>query len=166
MSDEAELRRIRGLIDGLESDDAFERLRAIEALALLTQQRLDFAWRGPPEERSAAVRRWRRWFDRELRRRKQQATIQVLSTGGADPAALQKLLENLPPDQQKALLAQMMLATALAKGQAAAGHPACDRCGKRPATVSITQLVHEDAPPPGTPGAAYVHEDLCEVCAA
>lgn len=161
MSDESALRRIRQLIDELESEDAFERLRAIESLALLTQQRLDFAWRDPPEERSRAVRRWRRWYDREMRRRKQETTIQILSSGGAGPEVLHKLLENLAPEQKKALLAQMMLAKAAAKGQAVAGHAPCDRCEKRPATVEVTRRVED-----GTAGGSWVHESLCEVCAA
>ena len=160
MSDEAALRRIRQLIDELESDDAFERLRAIESLALLTQQRLDFAWRDPPEERSRSVRRWRRWFDKEIRRRKQESTIQLLSTGAAGPEVLQKLLEHLAPDQKKALLAQMMMAKAAAKGQALAGHAPCDRCEKRPATVEVTRRVED-----GTAAGSWVHESLCEVCA-
>ncbi|MCI0586105.1 MAG: hypothetical protein L0323_04600 [Planctomycetes bacterium] len=161
MSDEAALRKIRQLIDELESDDAFERLRAIESLALLTQQRLDFAWRDPPEERSRSIRRWRRWLDREVRRRKQETTIQILSSGAAGPEVLHKLLETLGPTQKKALLAQMMLAQAAAKGQAVAGHAPCSRCEKRPATVQMTRRVDD-----GTPGGAWVHEALCEVCAA
>jgi hypothetical protein len=157
MSEEAALRKIRHLIDELESDDAFERLRAIESLALLTQQRLDYAWRDSPEDRSRAVRRWRRWFDREVRRRKQETTIQILSSGAAGPEILQKLVESLAPAQKKAFLAQMMLAKAAAKGHALAGHPPCDRCAKRPATVEVTRLVQDGS---------YVHESLCEVCAA
>jgi predicted Zn-ribbon and HTH transcriptional regulator len=157
MSDLSGLRKIRRLIEALESDDAFERLRAIESLALLTQQRLDFAWRDPPEERSRAVRRWRRWYDREIRRRQRSATMELLATG--DPSALQKFLDAMGPEQKKALLAQMLVGK-VAQSAAAALLPqvpqACERCGKRPVTVKVTAR---------TPDGSWLHAELCEVCA-
>src|SRR5688572_24768805 len=112
---EVKLETLKRLIDTLESEDAFERRQAIENLALLTQQRLDFAWRGNSDERAASIRRWRRWLSREEKRRKGgdlKATLDVLASGvisGAGPdlqAALEKAFKDLPPQHKKALIAQ------------------------------------------------------------
>jgi hypothetical protein len=160
MTAEADLRRIQRLVEELESDDAFDRRDAIESLDSLTHQRLGFDWGGEAEDRAKAVRRWRRWIDREKERRKGrevQATIQLLAQGHVDPAALQKLLKNLPADQKKALLAQLVIAKAAAEAQQPGAHAACDRCDKRPATVRITSRGED-----GT----YGQQSLCEVCAA
>src|SRR6185436_10185953 len=129
---------IKTLVDGLESDDAFERRQAIESLALLTQQRLDFAWRGSPAERSASVDRWRKWIAREERRRKQgglKAAVELLQTvelpaGGASlQEALEKAFKDLPAEQKKALVAQM-LAKIASDASPAAAHDPCERCAK------------------------------------
>lgn len=160
MADDAALRRIQRLVEELESDDAFERRDAIESLALITQQRLGFEWGAPEPERGRAVRRWRRWLDREKERRKGeevQATIQMLAQGQIGPATLQKLLKSLPPDQQKALLAQLVIAKAAGEPSPGGGHAVCEACAKRPATVKITSRTQDGS---------YVQRSLCEVCAA
>jgi hypothetical protein len=160
MIDEADLRRIQRLVEELESDDAFERRDAIEHLAAMTRQRLGFEWGAPEADRGRAVRRWRKWLTAEREKRKGQevhATIQMLTQGQVDPAALQKLLKSLPPEQKKALLAQLVIAKAAAEAPQGVTHAACERCSQRPATVRITSL-QED----GT----YLQQGLCEVCVA
>lgn len=160
MLDEAALRRVQALVDELESDDAFERRDAIDALAEITRQRLGFDWGADTPDRGRAVKRWRRWLEAERDRRKGQevqATIQMLAQGHVDPAALQKLLTSLPPEQKKALLAQLVIAKAASEAPQGAAHAACERCVKRPATVRITAL---------RPDGSYAHATLCEVCAA
>ncbi len=159
MSEEVDLQVLRRLIEGLESEDAFERRQAIESLAVVTQQRLDFSWRGSAEERTLAVKRWRKWLGREEKRRKGrqvQATIQILASGAIDQKSLEKALKDLPPAQKQALIAQV-LAKVTAEAQAAGGHGVCERCTKRPATVKITSRAAD-----GT----YAQRTLCEVCAA
>ena len=161
---DANLRTVKQLIDALESEDAFERRQAIENLALITQQRLDFAWRGTPEERQTSVDRWRKWLAREETRRKGgglKAAVVLLQSvelpdgGGANlQAALEKAFQHLPPEHKKALIAQM-LAKVAADSQASS-HDPCERCAKRPATVKVTER--------GDDG-AYGHRALCEVCA-
>lgn len=160
MTEDADLRRIQRLVEELESEDAFERRDAIEGLAAATRQRLGFDWGADDAARARAVRRWRRWLDREKEQRKGrevQATIQLLAQGHIDPSALQKLLKTLPTEQKKALLAQLVIAKAAAEVQQPAAHESCDRCGKRPATVRITTRTNS-----GT----FDHHALCEVCAA
>lgn len=166
MSADADLRTIKRLIEALESDDAFERRQAIENLALLTQQRLDFAWRGTPEERATSVGRWRKWLLREEKRRKGgglKAAVELLQSvelpapGGASlQEALEKAFKDLPPEHKKALIAQM-LAKVAAEAQSPAQHDPCERCRKRPATVKITAR---------TKAGEFEQKALCEVCAA
>jgi hypothetical protein len=166
MSADADLRTIKQLIDTLESDDAFERRQAIENLALLTQQRLDFAWRGTAPERATSVERWRKWLLREEKRRKGgglKAAVELLQSvelpvpGGASlQEALEKAFKDLPPEHKKALIAQM-LAKVAADSQSPSQHDPCERCGKRPATVKITAR---------TKGGEFEQKALCEVCAA
>ena len=159
MTRDADLRRIQTLVDELESDDAFERRDAIESLAFLTQRRMGFDWGAAEEERTRAVKRWRKWLarEREQRRgREVQATIQLLAKGQIDPDTLGKLLKDLPPAQKKALLAQLVIAKAAAEAASPAAPAACQRCAKRPVTVRITSRAED-----GT----YRLESLCEVCA-
>lgn len=166
MSADADLRTIKRLIDALESDDAFERRQAIENLALLTQQRLDFSWRGTEAERKASVERWRKWLTREERRRKGgglKAAVELLQSvelpvpGGTSlQEALEKAFKDLPPEHKKALIAQM-LAKVAADSQSPSQHDPCERCRKRPATVRITARAKSGA---------FEQTALCEVCAA
>lgn len=164
---ETDLRTIQRLIETLESEDAFERRQAIESLALLTQQRLDFAWRGSVEERSEAVARWRKWLSREEKRRRSgalniKAALELLHSvelpigGPSLQEALEKAFKDLPPEHKNALIAQM-LAKVAAETVAGAAHAACERCEKRPATVKITTRVQNGE---------FVQLALCEICAA
>jgi hypothetical protein len=163
-AEDADLRTVKRLIESLESEDAFERRQAIESLALLTQQRLDFAWRGAAEERAASVAKWRKWLAREEKRRKGgglKAAVELLQSveaplGGNLQEALEKAFKDLPAEHKKALIAQM-LAKVAAEAQSGGAHDPCERCGKRPATVKITT---RDA------GGEFVQNALCEVCAA
>ena len=166
-AEDADLRTVKRLIEALESDDAFERRQAIENLALLTQQRLDFAWRAAPEERSTSVARWRKWLAREEKRRKGgglKAAVELLQSveipvgGGANlQEALEKAFKDLPPEHKKALIAQMLAKVAADASSSGSSHDPCERCAKRPATVRITSR---------TKSGAYEMTTLCEVCAA
>lgn len=155
---EIDLRLVKELVRGLESDDAFARRDAIERLAILTQQRLDFRWSGSDEERRRGVLRWKRWVAREERARRGRqvkTTIEILSGGQIDKEALDAALKSLPPAQKKALMAKV-LAKVSAQHGAAAALPACEHCERRPATASVTQLESDGS---------YSNRLLCEVCA-
>ena len=166
-AEDADLRTVKRLIDSLESEDAFERRQAIENLALLTQQRLDFAWRAAPAERELSVIRWKRWLAREEKRRKGgglKAAVELLQSveipvgGGANlQEALEKAFKDLPPEHKKALIAQMLAKVAAEASAQGNAHDPCERCAKRPATVRITSR---------TKSGAYEMTALCEICAA
>jgi hypothetical protein len=163
---DADLRLVKRLIESLESEDAFERRQTIENLALLTQQRLDFSWRGSPEERAASVGKWKKWLAREERRRKGgglKAAVELLQSveipvgSGANlQEALEKAFKDLPAEHKNALIAQM-LAKVAADTQPSSSSDLCERCEKRPATVKVTARMKD-----GT----YEQTSLCEVCAA
>ena len=165
-ADDADLRTAQRLIEALESDDAFERRQAIESLALLTQQRLDFSWRGSAVERGASVAKWRKWLAREEKRRRSGGlkaaalmlqSVEVPAGGTASlQQALEKAFKDLPAAHKKALIAQM-LAKVAADTQGGAAHDPCERCHKRPATVKITAR---------TKTGEYEQTSLCEVCAS
>ncbi len=149
---------LKKLVEDLKSDDAFDRREAIESLAILTQQRLNFAWQGADAERMAALGRWRKWIEREERRRRGrqvQATIQILASGVVNPVTLHKTLKDLPEAAKQALLAQVF-AKMSAAGLENVGHPTCESCHERPATVVIT-LRQDD----GT----FARQRQCELCA-
>jgi hypothetical protein len=166
-SSDADLRLVRRLIDSLESDDAFERRQTIENLALITQQRLDFSWRGSSAERAASVGKWRKWLAREEKRRKSgdfKAAVELLQSvevpvgSGANlQEALEKAFKDLPPEHKKALIAQMLAKVAADASSSGSSHDPCERCAKRPATVRITSR---------TKSGAYEMTTLCEVCAS
>ena len=155
---EIDLGLIKRLVRELESDDAFARRDAIEHLAILTQQRMDFRWSADSDERRRSVRRWKRWIAREERARRGQqvkATIEILSGGQIDKEALDAALKSLPPAQKKALMAKV-LAKVTAQHASAPTLPACEHCERRPATASVTSL---------EPDGTYTNQLLCEVCA-
>ena len=155
---EIDLNHVKRLVRELENLDAFARRDAIERLAIVTQQRLDYRWSGSEDERRNAVRRWKRWIAREERARRGRhvkTTIEILSGGQIDKAALDAALKNLLPAQKKALMAQV-LAKVTAQHGAAASLPACERCERRPATAGVTQLEADGS---------YSYRMLCEVCA-
>ncbi len=164
-AEDADLRTVKRLVEELASDDAFQRRQAIENLALLTQQRLDFSWRGSTEERTASIERWKKWLAREERRRKGgglKAAVELLQSvevpiGGATSLqeALEKAFKDLPAEHKKALIAQM-LAKVAADAHSSGSHDPCERCKKRPATVKITAR---------TKSGEYEQRSLCEVCA-
>lgn len=160
MTQELDLNRLQALIEELESADAFDRRDAIEALAFLTQQRLGFDWGSAPDERRRAVRRWRRWLELAQERRQGeeiQATLQLLAQGKLDAHAFKKLMTQLPVEQKKALLQQLVIAKAAADVPHGAPQTLCERCRKRPVTVRVTTR---------TESGAYEQAALCEVCAA
>lgn len=155
---EIDLHRVKRLVRELESNDAFARRDAIEMLAILTQQRLDFRWSADDEERRRAVRRWKRWVAREERVRRGaqvKSTLEILSGGQIDKEALEAALKSLPPAQKKALMAKV-LAKVTAQHAGAPTLPPCAHCERRPATAGVTQL---------QPDGSYEHQLLCEVCA-
>ncbi len=155
---EIDLQQVKWLVRELASDDAFVRRDAIERLAILTQQRLDYRWSGSPAERRRTVKRWKRWIAREERARRGRhvkTTIQILAGGTIDKEALDAALESLPPAQKKALMAKV-LAKVTAQHAGATSLPTCEHCERRPATAGVTQLQDD-----GT----YTYRQLCEVCA-
>lgn len=157
MSD-IDLLQVKRLVRELGSEDAFSRRDAIETLAILTQQRLDYRWSGSDTERERAIRRWKRWIAREERARRGsqvKTTIEILSGGQIDKEALDAALKSLPPEQKKALMAKV-LAKVTAQHVTGAALPTCEHCERRPATAGVTQL---------GPDGSYVHLRLCEVCA-
>ncbi len=155
---EIDLAVLKRLVRELDSDDAFTRRDAIERLAILTQQRLDYRWSAESDERRRAIKRWQRWLareERERRGRSVQTTIQILAGAPIDKAALEEALKGLPPAQKKALMAQVL---AKVTGQAAAALPhlpVCEQCGLRPATAQVTAL---------EPDGTYSQRRLCEPC--
>jgi hypothetical protein len=167
MSDETRFLRIKQLIEELESADAFERREAIEMLALLTQARHGFDWRGAPEDRATAVRRWRKWMTRELAKRKAervQAALQKLAAGEASDETIGELfgLEGASKEAIVAHVAAQMAGQAAPSAKAGprkkpvrAQHPVCEICERRPATVRITRK---------TESGAWIHREACEVC--
>lgn len=155
---EIDLEQVKSLVRTLESGDAFVRRDAIEHLAILTQQRLDFRWSGDDEERRRAVLRWKRWVAKEERRRRGrqvQTTIQILSGGQIDKEALDAALKNLPPAQKKALMAKVLAKVTEQQAQAPT-LPACEHCERRPATAHVTRREQDGS---------YTAHRLCEVCA-
>ena len=162
MADEARLRRMRHLIDQLESPDAFERREAIEALALATQERHGFAWRGDGDDRAESVKRWRQWIAREEARQKtarMQAALQKLASGQGDAKTVGELLAAIPGSDKSGLPVEMAAfvsaAAAAAQEKRSGRHAACAVCEKRPATVRIT---HKDSV------GAWTMTAACEVC--
>ena len=152
----ASLRQVKQLVDALESADAFDRRSAIERLAVLTQQRLDYRWSAEDTERQRAVKRWRRWVAREERQRRGKATIQIFADGKIDQAALDKALLDLAPADKKALM-QSVLAKVVAQHASIPAMPVCQMCERRPAATRVTEL---------TEGGEYVQRRLCEICAS
>ena len=156
---DTDLDLVKRLVDALESEDAFERRDAIERLAVVTQQRLDFRWGGDAAERRRGVRRWRRWIAKEERARHGQSvrtTIQILAGGQLDKEALEAALKGLAPAQKKALMAQVLAKVQAQHAAAPAAPPACEECERRPASAQVTEL---------GPDGAYGCRYLCEVCA-
>lgn len=155
MSD-LEIDLLERLVVALGSDDAFERRDAIERLALLTHQRLDYRWNGDDSERGQALTRWRRWLKREKKRRrgrKTQKTIQIFADGKVDKKSVEEALKGLPPGQKKAILANILAKVTVAS---LGGQPACAECSRRPATAQVTTL---------QPDGTYRQRKVCEVCA-
>jgi hypothetical protein len=153
-----DLSQVKRLVRELDSDDAFSRRDAIEQLAILTQQRLDYRWSAGSEERQRAVRRWKRWIAREERARRGKqvtTTIEILTGGQIDKEALDAALQSLPAAQKKALMAKV-LAKVTAQHAGAQSLPTCEHCQRRPATASVTQLETDGS---------YANQRLCEVCA-
>ena len=153
-----DLRLVKRLVRELASDDAFSRRDAIENLAILTQQRLDYRWSGSDAERERAISRWKRWVAREERARRGnqvKTTIEILSGGQIDKEALDAALKSLAPAQKKALMAKV-LAKVTAQHVVGPSLPTCEHCERRPATAGVTQLLADGS---------YAHRRLCEVCA-
>ena len=150
-----DLRQVKRLVDALESEDAFDRRSAIERLAVLTQQRLDYRWSAEDDQRQRAVKRWRRWIAREERERRGKATIEIFAHGKIDQAALDKALLGLKPSDKKALM-QKVLAKVVAQQAQVPSLPICEECERQPATARITERDDDGD---------YHLRRLCETCA-
>jgi hypothetical protein len=154
------LRLVERLIRSLSSDDAFERRDAIENLALLTQQRLDYRWSGDESERADSVARWKKWLERTTKQREGkriEAKIQILASGNVSPSELEQHLKDLPPKHKQALVEQLIKKLAASASFGALEAVTCEICGKRPPSVRITSL---------QPDGGYERQAACELCAA
>lgn len=169
MPEDPRLRKIARLIEELESEDAFVRREAIDALHRVTKRRLGFPWRGSEADRAASVRRWRRWLD-GVRREKEAAEVQAAlqhlgESQAADPSspakialsqsALAAALEQIQQAGAAGAPIPVHILAAMQKLAASEAHPVCEQCGKRPATVSVTRRGKKDV---------WAHRVLCEVC--
>ena len=69
--------QVEPLISGLESADAFERLRAFEELSDLTRLTFGFRFNAPVAERAASIERWRTWLKEFKRKREREAQLRA-----------------------------------------------------------------------------------------
>lgn len=155
---EPPLDEIAQRVAALESDDAFVRRDAIDWLTRETQRRFDYDWRADAADRGASVQRWRTWLERRRRAARTQElgdTLQQLTGGQVDPAALGKLMKNLD-DPQEAQAVQSLIAKLAAAQTAQPRRPICETCRERPATVELVE---------GGDG-AWRGRHLCETCAS
>jgi hypothetical protein len=145
-------KKVEKLISELESEDSFARLGAIEGLEQLTRQTFGFRFNGPPEERQAAVDRWKAWWKeqkREKERRQQlQAAVQ-LSGGVLDVDTLKKAIKEIPAEKIQGYLNALIL-------KMKAQEFRCESCGAHPATVSVTEIA----------GGKVRTRRFCDRCAA
>ncbi len=144
-------KKVAELVGRLESEDSFDRLRAIEELEDLTRRTFGFRFNGPAAERQEAIRRWNDWLKEQKRRKDKKSQIQAavqLAGGVIDLSTLKKAIEEIPAEQ-----IQGYLNAIIAKMKAQP--PRCDACKGRPATVQVTQL---------GPGGVR-SQVLCETCA-
>ena len=144
-------KKIEPLIAGLESEDSFERLGAIEELHDLTQHTFGFRFNDPSDSRASAVERWKSWLkehQREREKRKQLKTAMNLSGGMLDLGALKKAIKEIPAEQIQGYLNALIMKMKTQESR-------CDACQVRRATVKVTELR----------AGTYSSRSLCDLCA-
>jgi len=144
-------KRMEILLTELESDDSFARLKAIEELERLTKLNFGFRFNASPDDRAAAVARWKAWWKEQQRakeRKHQLKTAVQLSGGVIDINALKNAVKEIPPDKIQGYLNALI---AKMKAQ----HNRCEACGVRPATVTVTELK----------AGHYHSKSICDLCA-
>ena len=140
---------IEGIVRGLQSGDAFERLEAEGRLRALARRDFGFRWDGPEEERAEALARLRDWVrERERERREARRTA-----AGAAALELAKL-QGLSPEEAQAKL-QALLSKPHGLAALGLGIVPCKDCGEHPATSELVDLERGRAP---------TVVALCETC--
>lgn len=151
MMSEWDPKRIEPLILQLASEDSFARLRAIEDLRDLTKLTFGFRFNASPDERTAALDRWKAWWKEQQRERERKHQLKAavkLSGGVIDINALKNAMKEIPAEKIQGYLNALI---AKMKAQ----HNRCEACGVRPATVTVTELK-----------SGQVHsKSICDLCA-
>ena len=148
---ELDPKKIEPLIEGLASEDSFERLGAIEQLLDLTQHTFGFRFNASCDARATAIERWQSWLkenQREREKKKQLQTAINLSGGMLDIGALKKAIKQIPAEQIQGYLNALIMKM---KSQ----DSRCDACQVRRATVKVTELR----------AGTYASRSLCDLCA-
>lgn len=143
--------KIGELVSGLESEDAFTRLGAIDELMALTQRSFGFRFNDPPEVRAAAVERWKDYVREDKRRRERKSQLEAaVQIGGGliDMGALKKAIKEIPADKIQGYLNALI-------SKMKSMQTRCEGCGVRPASVSVTEK--RDG--------KYRTRAFCDVCA-
>ena len=144
-------KKIEPLIEGLASEDSFERLDAIERLLDLTQHTFGFRFNDPLDARASAVSRWKSWLKEHQREREKKAKIQTaikLSGGMLDLGALKQAIKEIPSEQIQGYLNALIMKMKSQESR-------CDACQVRRATVKVTELR----------AGTYASRNLCDLCA-
>jgi hypothetical protein len=128
--------RIEPFVEKLESEDAFERLKAIQDLETITHKTLGFRYNDPPDLRRAAVDRWREMIDgRKREDEKTEKLRQAIELSGAqvDVDTLKKAVQAIPSEKIQSYLNALLLKMKAKKAR-------CEACSVRHATVRVTEL--------------------------
>lgn len=130
------LDRIEELVDRLESEDAFERLKASEELSHLTRQTLGFRFNDPASARAAAVSRWKEQIEsrKEEARQTEKLKAAIELTGAEiDVSELKEAIHAIPAEKVQGYLNALIL-------KMKSEQVRCDACHARTATVRVTEL--------------------------
>ena len=139
------------LIEDLESEDAFQRLDAIEKLEDLTRRTFGFRFNDTPNQRAAAVQRWKDWVEELTQDRERDEKLKVavqLSGGAIDLGALKKAIQEIPADKIQGYLNALIMKMKTQQAR-------CEACQVRPATVRVTEVE----------GGSHRTVHLCDTCA-
>jgi len=124
------------LIAGLASEDAFQRLDAIEKLEVLTRRTFGFRFNDSPQLRATAIQRWKDWIQEMTQDRERDEKLKVavqLSGGAIDLGALKKAIQEIPTDKIQGYLNALIMKMKTQQAR-------CEACHVRPATVRVTEV--------------------------
>lgn len=130
------LEEVEELVARLESEDAFERLKASEELASLTRQTLGFRFNDPAPARAAAIARWKEQIEsrKEEARQTEKLEAAIKLTGTPiDVAELKEMIHAIPAEKIQGYLNALIL-------KMKAEQVRCEACHARPATVRVTEV--------------------------